>query len=216
MKHKLVATILATVTLMTQVNVASAQVPTPLQNRDFGGPWSVVTNTQGQLCVADRHNRPIDFNSTWCSNYIGVEAVKHWKEQTGVRSVTKSRQVPRTVYIHNGNHRWSHHRSDHVFPHPQTHIVYDTIYYTEDEPVYTSFSKRYNIQAIQFGAGKYVYSGGEVSPELKAFLSSRPAEKIGVQLITQEGETWNYEIGKNTVKGWKKIYSSPNMLPEFH
>lgn len=191
MKYQLAATILATLTLMTQMKIASSEVRTPLQNQDFDGPWSVVTNIQGESCIADRHDHPINFNSTWCSDFIGMEAVKNWKEQVGNRPVQRSKRVPRTVYVNSV---------------PTT--VYDTVYYTEYEPIYQNFSKVYHIQEIQFDEGKYVYTGGEVSSALKAFLSSCPEGNIWVKLITQESETWNYEIGKDTVKEWKKIYSN--------
>ncbi|BCL33963.1 hypothetical protein [Nostoc sp. MS1] len=208
MRQKLAATILATVGLIAQENITFAQVSPPLQSQELQGHWSQVINTQGKSCVADHHDQPIDFQSTWCSDFIGLEAVKHWQEKTGTRWVTKFKKVPRT------NRHEEQDRRDRHSHHRQRNTDYQTISYTAEEPIYTSFTKKYNIQEIQFDAGKYVYRGGEVPLELKEFLSSLPEKNIWVHLITTEGENWDYEIGKNTVKAWKQIYSINNILPK--
>ena len=78
-----------------------------------------------------------------------------------------------------------------------------------DEPVYQRFLSENVPDSVSLSInGKvYTYQQGSVSPELAAALASAPPENVKIRLVWQDGRTKDTEIGKDTVKAWKAVFS---------
>lgn len=164
--------------------------------------WSRVQFTNSGTCVHDRHNpEGNQITSSWCEDGIFITYKRIWKEQTGTRTVTKYREVNQQVpdeYVCDSRRRcrWK-------YKTVRQQVPYDVI-----EPVYVERSEIIPIQAIEFNRRSEVlkYEGGELSEDLKEFLTSLPASNQRVTLILGNGQLIRYEIGKNTVGEWRKVY----------
>ena len=164
--------------------------------------WSRVQFSTSGTCVHDRHNPEGNhITSSWCEDGIFITYKRIWQEQTGTRTVTRYRQVQQQVpdeYVCESPRRcrWKY------------KTVTQQVPYTDIEPVYVEKSEFIPIQAIEFNLrGEVIrYEGGEVSEDLKAFLTSQPEKNQLVTLILENGQSIRYEIGKKTVGEWRKVY----------
>lgn len=80
-----------------------------------------------------------------------------------------------------------------------------------DQPVYQRFLSENAPDSVSLSInGKvYTYQQGPVLPELAAALASAPPEKVKIRLVWQDGRTKDTEIGKDTVRAWKAVFSPP-------
>lgn len=78
-----------------------------------------------------------------------------------------------------------------------------------DEPVYQRFTTENVPDSINLAInGKvYTYQNGPVSPEIAAALANAPPENVKIRLIWQDGRTKDTEIGKDTVRAWRTVFS---------
>ena len=81
--------------------------------------------------------------------------------------------------------------------------------FSNDEPVYQRFATENVPDSINLAiSGKvYTYQNGPVSLELAAVLASAPPENVKIRLIWQDGRTKDTEIGKDTVRAWRTVFS---------
>ncbi len=78
-----------------------------------------------------------------------------------------------------------------------------------DEPVYQRFATENVPDSINLAIdGKvYTYQNGPVTPALAAVLASAPLENVKIRLVWQDGRTKDTEIGKDTVRAWRTVFS---------
>ncbi len=196
-----------------------AQISPALVNFSAGGPWSTPVNTAQSVCVHDHHDQPYQFTSSWCTNNIGITVYRFWREQTGIRDVTKYRtrtiQEPYTAYR---QERVCEFGSCYYRQVPYTEYRTRTIQepYVVQEPIYQDFSEELGIEQIEFPSpnGSIFYNGGGVSPELAGFLSGLNDANYTVRLWRRGGTVISYEIGRGTVRAWKSVYTPSQVNPQ--
>ncbi|MGV0024899.1 hypothetical protein [Phormidesmis priestleyi] len=79
----------------------------------------------------------------------------------------------------------------------------------DNEPVYQRFFIENVPDSIHLAInGKvYTYQNGPVSSELAAVLASAPLENVKIRLVWEDGRTKDTEIGKDTVRAWRAVFS---------
>lgn len=166
-------------------SVARADVQPAAVDQYAKVDWSkVVADPFDGTIVYDKNfSDEYAYVSSWSRSGIRFTYTRYWKEQTGYKTVWRTRQV--TI---NGKKR------DETYP--------------EQDPVYETRSRSQAPEKILLAINGqvYPYEGGNVSPELASALANAPVANVRVRLQFANGQTKDTEIGKATVTAWKSIF----------
>lgn len=179
--------------VLSSASPALAVQPATVRAND-NVPWSTVVNNpfDGKVVYDRNYRNDYAFVSSWSQKGIGVTYIQ-------VRSTLVGHSYSAGPRFGIGYSPWRRRGGLGVF-------------FDQSVPVYqqTAVENVPDSISLAINGKVYTYESGPVSPELAAALASAPEAKVAMRLNWKDGTTRDTEIGRDTVRAWKVVFSSPN------